>query len=102
MSSTTRTARILSRNSRPKSEGSAGFAERAMATVRAQPRSSTPLSLAIASIAGKSPFASFSWTRRHSSALHAKVPVIQHYQGVCHLYVDEGADHGLAVVDVKV
>ncbi len=28
---------------------------------------------------------------------HAKVPVIQHYQGVCHLYVDEGADHGLAV-----
>ncbi|HEX9296358.1 MAG TPA: glutamate-5-semialdehyde dehydrogenase [Polyangiaceae bacterium] len=28
---------------------------------------------------------------------HAKVPVIQHYQGVCHLYVDEGADLSLAV-----
>jgi glutamate-5-semialdehyde dehydrogenase len=28
---------------------------------------------------------------------HAKVPVIQHYQGVCHLYVDEGADHTRAV-----
>jgi len=28
---------------------------------------------------------------------HAKVPVIQHYQGVCHLYVDEGADRSLAV-----
>jgi len=28
---------------------------------------------------------------------HAKVPVIQHYQGVCHLYVDEGADADLAV-----
>jgi glutamate-5-semialdehyde dehydrogenase len=27
---------------------------------------------------------------------HARVPVIQHYKGVCHLYVDEGADarHG--------
>jgi glutamate-5-semialdehyde dehydrogenase len=28
---------------------------------------------------------------------HARVPVIQHYQGVCHLYADEGADHELAV-----
>jgi glutamate-5-semialdehyde dehydrogenase len=28
---------------------------------------------------------------------HAKVPVIQHYQGVCHLFVDEGADRELAV-----
>jgi len=28
---------------------------------------------------------------------HARVPVIQHYQGVCHLYADQGADHGLAV-----
>jgi glutamate-5-semialdehyde dehydrogenase len=28
---------------------------------------------------------------------HAKVPVIQHYQGVCHLYIDEGADHARAV-----
>ncbi len=27
---------------------------------------------------------------------HARVPVIQHYQGVCHLYVDEGADLGMA------
>ncbi|MFO0617182.1 MAG: glutamate-5-semialdehyde dehydrogenase [Polyangiaceae bacterium] len=27
---------------------------------------------------------------------HARVPVIQHYQGVCHLYVDEGADHAMA------
>jgi glutamate-5-semialdehyde dehydrogenase len=25
-------------------------------------------------------------------AEHAKVPVIQHYQGVCHLFVDRGAD----------
>jgi glutamate-5-semialdehyde dehydrogenase len=35
---------------------------------------------------------------------HAKVPVIQHYQGVCHLYVDEGADLAEAlalVVDGK-
>jgi glutamate-5-semialdehyde dehydrogenase len=33
-------------------------------------------------------------------AEHARVPVIQHYLGVCHLYVDEGADHakGLALV----
>jgi len=28
---------------------------------------------------------------------HARVPVIQHYQGVCHLYADEGADHDLSV-----
>jgi glutamate-5-semialdehyde dehydrogenase len=37
-------------------------------------------------------------------AEHAKVPVIQHYQGVCHLYVDAGADHAAAlalVVDGK-
>jgi glutamate-5-semialdehyde dehydrogenase len=27
---------------------------------------------------------------------HARVPVIQHYQGVCHLFVDEGADHAMA------
>ncbi len=27
---------------------------------------------------------------------HARVPVIQHYQGVCHLYVDETADHDMA------
>jgi glutamate-5-semialdehyde dehydrogenase len=27
---------------------------------------------------------------------HARVPVIQHYQGVCHLYVDEGADLDMA------
>ena len=36
---------------------------------------------------------------------HARVPVIQHYQGVCHLFVDEGADHENAVrlvVDGKV
>jgi glutamate-5-semialdehyde dehydrogenase len=35
---------------------------------------------------------------------HAKVPVIQHFQGVCHLFVDEGADHARAlalVVDGK-
>ncbi|HMI89010.1 MAG TPA: glutamate-5-semialdehyde dehydrogenase [Polyangiaceae bacterium] len=30
-------------------------------------------------------------------AEHAKVPVIQHYQGVCHLYVDQGADHDTAL-----
>jgi glutamate-5-semialdehyde dehydrogenase len=37
-------------------------------------------------------------------AEHARVPVIQHYQGVCHLYVDQGADHDMAlalVVDGK-
>ncbi|WP_050436060.1 glutamate-5-semialdehyde dehydrogenase [Chondromyces crocatus] len=27
---------------------------------------------------------------------HARVPVIQHYKGVCHLFVDEGADLDLA------
>lgn len=27
---------------------------------------------------------------------HARVPVIQHYQGVCHLYVDDTADHDMA------
>lgn len=30
-------------------------------------------------------------------AEHARVPVIKHYQGVCHLYVDAGADVDLAV-----
>ena len=37
-------------------------------------------------------------------AEHAKVPVIQHYQGVCHLYVDQDADHDMAlalVIDGK-
>jgi len=29
-------------------------------------------------------------------AEHARVPVIQHYQGVCHLYADEGADVAMA------
>ena len=29
-------------------------------------------------------------------AEHARVPVIQHYKGVCHLYVDEGADVEMA------
>lgn len=29
-------------------------------------------------------------------AEHARVPVIQHYKGVCHLFVDEGADHDMA------
>jgi len=28
---------------------------------------------------------------------HAKVPVVQHYKGVCHLYVDGGADVAMAV-----
>ncbi|MDC3958752.1 glutamate-5-semialdehyde dehydrogenase [Polyangium jinanense] len=28
---------------------------------------------------------------------HARVPVIQHYKGVCHLYVDEGADLNMAL-----
>ncbi len=27
---------------------------------------------------------------------HARVPVIQHFQGVCHLYVDEGCDRDMA------
>jgi glutamate-5-semialdehyde dehydrogenase len=30
-------------------------------------------------------------------AEHARVPVIKHYQGVCHLYVDAGADPDLAL-----
>lgn len=30
-------------------------------------------------------------------AEHARVPVIQHYKGVCHLYVDEGADIDMAL-----
>ena len=37
-------------------------------------------------------------------AEHARVPVIKHYRGVCHLYVDRAADPGLAtalVVDGK-
>ncbi|HEU0306462.1 MAG TPA: glutamate-5-semialdehyde dehydrogenase [Lysobacter sp.] len=29
-------------------------------------------------------------------AEHARVPVIKHYKGVCHLYVDRAADHALA------
>jgi glutamate-5-semialdehyde dehydrogenase len=29
-------------------------------------------------------------------AEHARVPVIQHYKGVCHLFVDQGADHDMA------
>jgi glutamate-5-semialdehyde dehydrogenase len=28
---------------------------------------------------------------------HARVPVVQHYKGVCHLFLDEGADVDLAV-----
>jgi len=28
---------------------------------------------------------------------HARVPVVQHYKGVCHLYVDEGADLAMAL-----
>jgi glutamate-5-semialdehyde dehydrogenase len=28
---------------------------------------------------------------------HARVPVIQHYKGVCHLYVDQGADLAMAL-----
>jgi glutamate-5-semialdehyde dehydrogenase len=30
-------------------------------------------------------------------AEHARVPVIKHYQGVCHLFVDQSADVGLAL-----
>ena len=30
-------------------------------------------------------------------AEHARVPVIQHYKGVCHLFVDEGADVEMAL-----
>jgi glutamate-5-semialdehyde dehydrogenase len=29
-------------------------------------------------------------------AEHARVPIIQHYKGVCHLYVDQGADLDMA------
>lgn len=35
---------------------------------------------------------------------HARVPVIQHYKGVCHMFVDRGADHAMAerlVIDAK-
>ena len=28
---------------------------------------------------------------------HARVPVIQHFEGVCHLYADEGCDHAMLV-----
>jgi glutamate-5-semialdehyde dehydrogenase len=28
---------------------------------------------------------------------HARVPVVQHYKGVCHLYIDAGADPEMAV-----
>jgi glutamate-5-semialdehyde dehydrogenase len=38
-------------------------------------------------------------------AEHARVPVIKHYKGVCHLFVDASADHDLALrllVDGKV
>jgi glutamate-5-semialdehyde dehydrogenase len=28
---------------------------------------------------------------------HARVPVIQHFKGVCHLYADEGCDHESAI-----
>ncbi|MDR2422921.1 MAG: glutamate-5-semialdehyde dehydrogenase [Deltaproteobacteria bacterium] len=28
---------------------------------------------------------------------HSKVPVLKHFKGVCHLYVDEGADHQMAL-----
>lgn len=31
---------------------------------------------------------------------HARVPVIQHYKGVCHVYVDEGADLEMAAAIV--
>jgi len=27
---------------------------------------------------------------------HSKIPVLKHYKGVCHVYVDEGADLGMA------
>lgn len=30
-------------------------------------------------------------------AEHARVPIIKHYKGVCHLYVDREADHDLAL-----
>ncbi|ACL05803.1 gamma-glutamyl phosphate reductase [Desulfatibacillum aliphaticivorans] len=28
---------------------------------------------------------------------NSSIPVLKHYKGVCHVYVDEGADHGMAV-----
>ncbi len=28
---------------------------------------------------------------------HSRIPVLKHYKGVCHVYVDEGADLGMAV-----
>jgi glutamate-5-semialdehyde dehydrogenase len=34
-------------------------------------------------------------------AEHARVPVIQHYKGVCHLYVDEDADLDMALALVE-
>jgi glutamate-5-semialdehyde dehydrogenase len=30
-------------------------------------------------------------------AEHARVPVIAHYKGVCHLFLDEGCDHDMAI-----
>ena len=34
-------------------------------------------------------------------AEHARVPVVQHYKGVCHLYVDAGADVDMALALVE-
>ena len=28
---------------------------------------------------------------------NSRIPVVQHFKGVCHVYVDEGADHAMAV-----
>lgn len=33
----------------------------------------------------------------HFVAENAKVPVLNHYKGVCHLFLDEGCDHAMAV-----
>jgi glutamate-5-semialdehyde dehydrogenase len=33
----------------------------------------------------------------HFVADHSKIPVIKHYKGVCHVYVDEFADHDMAL-----
>jgi glutamate-5-semialdehyde dehydrogenase len=30
-------------------------------------------------------------------AEHARVPVVAHYKGVCHLFLDEGCDHDMAI-----
>jgi glutamate-5-semialdehyde dehydrogenase len=30
-------------------------------------------------------------------AEHSRIPVIKHYKGVCHLFVDAGADHDMAI-----